>query len=236
MESYAHKNATLELFRTLFTETEFRDWPHVGIVIQAYLRDAENDLLDLLDWGRTRGTRFAVRLVKGAYWDFEKIKSRQNGWACPVFLQKPESDLNFELLTRILLENESTVTAAFGSHNVRSVAHAQALAEQLGIDRSRFEFQLLYGMAGPVKRALVETGYRVREYSPVGELLPGMSYLVRRLLENTSHEGFLRAKFSDNVPAEDLLRDPCEILRRSRNSPKPQSNTTNMTTTTHQTQ
>src|SRR5213080_3892271 len=82
MESYAHKNATLELFRALFTETEFRNWPHVGIVIQAYLRDAEDDLRDLLDWGRRRGTRFAVRLVKGAYWDFEKIKSRQNGWAC----------------------------------------------------------------------------------------------------------------------------------------------------------
>jgi len=217
MESYVHKNATLELFRTLFTETEFRDWPHVGIVIQAYLRDAENDLLDLLDWGRARGTRFAVRLVKGAYWDFEKIKSRQNGWACPVFLQKPESDLNFELLTRILLENESTVTAAFGSHNVRSVAHAQALAEQLGIDRSRFEFQLLYGMAGPVKRALVEMGYRVREYCPVGELLPGMSYLVRRLLENTSNEGFLRAKFSENVSEDELLRNPADLISQGPN-------------------
>ena len=217
MEGYAHKNATLELFRTLFTETEFRDWPQVGIVIQAYLRDAENDLLDLLDWGRARGTRFAVRLVKGAYWDFEKIKSRQNGWACPVFLQKPESDLNFELLTQILLENESTVTAAFGSHNVRSIAHAQALAEQLGIDRSRFEFQLLYGMAGPVKRALVEMGYRVREYCPVGELLPGMSYLVRRLLENTSNEGFLRAKFSENVSEDELLRNPADLISQGPN-------------------
>jgi RHH-type proline utilization regulon transcriptional repressor/proline dehydrogenase/delta 1-pyrroline-5-carboxylate dehydrogenase len=217
MESFAHKNATLELFRTLFTESEFRDWPHVGIVIQAYLRDAEDDLRDLLDWGRARGTRFAVRLVKGAYWDFEKIKSRQNGWACPVFLQKPESDLNFEVLTRILLDNESTVTAAFGSHNVRSIAHAQALADQLGIDRSRFEFQLLYGMAGPVKRALVEMGYRVREYCPVGELLPGMSYLVRRLLENTSNEGFLRAKFSENVSEDELLRDPADLISQSPN-------------------
>ena len=217
MESYAHKNATLDLFRTLFTETEFRDWPHVGIVIQAYLRDAEDDLRDLLEWGRARGTRFAVRLVKGAYWDFEKIKSRQNGWACPVFLQKPESDLNFELLTRIMLENESIVTSAFGSHNVRSIAHAQALADQLGIDRSRFEFQLLYGMAGPVKRALVEMGYRVREYCPVGELLPGMSYLVRRLLENTSNEGFLRAKFSENVSAEQLLRDPADLISQGPN-------------------
>src|SRR6202011_914690 len=212
MESFAYKNATLELFKMLFTESEFRDWPHVGIVSQAYLQDAEEDLRDLIEWGRSRGTRFAVRLVKGAYWDFEKIKSRQNGWACPVFLQKPESDLNFEMLTRIMLENESIVTSAFGSHAVRSIAHAQALADQLGIDRSRFEFQLLYGMAGPIKRALVEMGYRVREYCPVGELLPGMSYLVRRLLENTSNEGFLKAKFSDKAGPEQLLRDPRSLL------------------------
>ena len=82
------------------------------------------------------------------------------------------------------------------------------MADQLGIDRSRFEFQLLYGMAGPVKRALVEMGYRVREYSPVGELLPGMSYLVRRLLENTSNEGFLRAKFAENVSEENSSAIP----------------------------
>jgi RHH-type transcriptional regulator, proline utilization regulon repressor / proline dehydrogenase / delta 1-pyrroline-5-carboxylate dehydrogenase len=212
MESYAHKNATLELFRTLFTEPEFRDWPHAGIVIQAYLRDAETDLRDLITWGQARGTRFTVRLVKGAYWDYEKIKSTQNGWFVPVWLQKPESDANFERLTRILLENESIVTSAFGSHNVRSIAYAQALAEELRIDRSRFEFQLLYGMAGPIKRALVDVGYRVREYSPVGELLPGMSYLVRRLLENTSNEGFLRAKFSEHISATQLLRDPRELV------------------------
>jgi RHH-type proline utilization regulon transcriptional repressor/proline dehydrogenase/delta 1-pyrroline-5-carboxylate dehydrogenase len=237
MESYAHKNTTLDLFKTVFSEDEFRDWPHAGIVIQAYLRDSEADLSDLIEWGDARGTRFAVRLVKGAYWDYETTKSRQNGWDCPVYLQKPESDANFETLTRLLLENESAVTSAFGSHNVRSIAHAQAFAEKLGIDRSRFEFQLLYGMAGPIKRALVEMGYRVREYCPVGELLPGMSYLVRRLLENTSNEGFLRAKFSENVPAEDLLRDPCEILRASRNGVLPPSNATiNMTTTTPKTQ
>ena len=237
MESYAHKNGTLELFKTVFMEEEFRDWPHAGIVIQAYLRDSDADLRHLIEWGRARGTRFAVRLVKGAYWDYETTKSRQNGWDCPVYLEKPESDANFETLTRLLLENESIVTSAFGSHNVRSIAHAQALAEQLGIDRSRFEFQLLYGMAGPIKRALVEMGYRVREYCPVGELLPGMSYLVRRLLENTSNEGFLRAKFSENVPAEELLRDPREILRGSRNGVLPPSNATiNMTTTTPKTQ
>ena len=213
MESYALKNTTLELFKTILTEAEFKDWPHAGIVIQAYLRDSEGDLRDLIEWGRGRGTRFAVRLVKGAYWDYETTKSGQNGSNPPVFLQKPESDANFEKLTRVLFENNSVVTPAFGSHNVRSIAHAQAVADELGIDRSRFEFQLLYGMAGPIKRALVEMGYRVREYCPVGELLPGMAYLVRRLLENTSNEGFLRAKFAENVPAKELLRDPRELIK-----------------------
>jgi RHH-type proline utilization regulon transcriptional repressor/proline dehydrogenase/delta 1-pyrroline-5-carboxylate dehydrogenase len=228
MESYAHKNVTLELFKGIFTDEEFKDWPHAGIVIQAYLRDSEIDLRDLIEWGRTRGTRFAVRLVKGAYWDHETIKASQNAWNCPVYSQKPESDANFEALTRLLLENESIVTAAFGSHNVRSIAHAQAFAGELGIDRSRFEFQLLYGMGGPIKRALVEMGYRVREYCPVGELLPGMSYFVRRLLENTSNEGFLRAKFAENISADELLRDPRELLRKSRNGVLPHSN--NLTT------
>src|SRR6266513_1727669 len=79
MESYAHKNTTLELFKTIFTEKEFKDWPHVGIVIQAYLRDSEADLRDLIEWGRARGTRSAGRLVKGASWDYETLKSRQNG-------------------------------------------------------------------------------------------------------------------------------------------------------------
>ncbi|HSH40026.1 MAG TPA: proline dehydrogenase family protein [Chthoniobacterales bacterium] len=214
MESYAHKNSTLDLFKTLFTEPEFKDWPQAGIVIQAYLRDAERDLRDLIEWGRRRGTRFTVRLVKGAYWDYEKIKAAQNGWRVPVWLQKPESDANFETCTRVLLENEDIVTSAFGSHNVRSIAHAQALAEQMGVDKSRFEFQLLYGMAGPIKRALVEMGYRVREYCPVGELLPGMAYLVRRLLENTSNEGFLKAKFSDKASTAQLLRDPASLVKK----------------------
>src|SRR5256885_4139314 len=230
MESYAHKNITLELFKTIFTEEEFKNWPHAGIVIQAYLRDSGPDLRDLIEWGRVRGTRFAVRLVKGAYWDYETTKSRQNGWDCPVYLQKPKIDVNFETLTRLLLEKESVVTSPFGSHNFRTIANPQALPAEIGIDPTPSQFQLLYGMAGPIKRALVDMGYRVREYCPVGELLPGMSYLVRRLLENTSNEGFLRAKFSDNVPAAELLRNPREILHRSRTGVLPPLNSTiNMT-------
>ncbi|MGI8481725.1 MAG: proline dehydrogenase family protein [Chthoniobacterales bacterium] len=93
----------------------------------------------------------------------------QNGWVCPVYLQKPESDANFEACTRVLLANEAVVTAAFGSHNFRSIAHAMAYADSLGIDQSRFEFQLPYGMAGPIKRARIAEQRRLR--CVVGKLL-----------------------------------------------------------------
>src|SRR5262249_7247436 len=137
-----------------------------------------------------------VRLVKGAYWDYETVIARQRRWPSPVFEHKWETDLNFEKLSLMLLENEDAVDAALGTHNARSIAHALAQAERLGIERAQFEFQMLYGMAGPLKAAVLQLGCRLREYCPVGELLPGMAYLVRRLLENTSNEGFLASKFA----------------------------------------
>jgi RHH-type proline utilization regulon transcriptional repressor/proline dehydrogenase/delta 1-pyrroline-5-carboxylate dehydrogenase len=213
MESYAQKNGTLDLFKSSSASLSSRIGAHRDYH-QAYLRDAERDLKDLIGWGRKRGTRFAVRLVKGAYWDYEKIIAQQNGWICPVFLQKPESDANFEVCTRILLDNESIVTAAFGSHNVRSIAYAMSCAEELGIDKSRFEFQLLYGMAGPIKRALVElhgcgifAGRRTAS---------GMSYLVRRLLEHPTK--VFRLNFPIIFPSQ-LLRDPNDLVSRDTRAP-----------------
>ena len=69
-----------------------------------------------------------------------------------------------------------------------------------------YEIQMLYGMAEPIKRAVLRSGFTVCEYAPIGELLPGMAYLVRRLLENTSNESFLRQSFTEHVSPEQLLR------------------------------
>ena len=67
---------------------------------------------------------------------------------------------------------------------------------------------MLYGMAEPLQNTLVSMGQRVRIYTPFGQLLPGMAYLVRRLLENTANESFLRASFTEHVPEEQLLMNP----------------------------
>ncbi len=178
--------------------------------MQAYLRESAGDLEDLIDWARRRNRRLTIRLIKGAYWDYETVLARQRGWPVPVFTHKVETDANYERLARRMLENTALIDSAFATHSVRSIAACAEMAEKLGFPKNHYEFQMLHGMAEPVKGALVRQGYRVRDYCPIGEVLPGMSYLVRRLLENTSNAGFLRASFSQHVPPRDLLRDPAE--------------------------
>jgi RHH-type proline utilization regulon transcriptional repressor/proline dehydrogenase/delta 1-pyrroline-5-carboxylate dehydrogenase len=212
MESYKLKDLTLALFKSIFEEPEFRTQPAIGIAIQAYLRDCEADLRDLVAWARKHHRPLNIRLVKGAYWDYETILAQQRDWPVPVWQKKPESDANYEKLSLFLLENIDIVTPNFASHNVRSCAHVIAQAERLGIDPRAYEFQALYGMADELKLSLLQMGHRVREYCPVGELLPGMAYLVRRLLENTSNEGFLRIKNMGEATKDQLLGNPVNAV------------------------
>ena len=211
MEQYYYKDLTLAIFKETLSEDEFRDFADVGVVIQAYLNDADRDLQELLDWVKKRGTPIWVRLVKGAYWDYETVVSHLRGWPVPVFRQKWESDCSFERGTRFLMENYEWLRPALGSHNLRSLANGIAWARELDVPPEAFELQMLYGMAGEQAQAISELGHRVRIYAPFGELIPGMAYLVRRLLENTSNDSFLRQGFSEHVSVEKLMMSPQKI-------------------------
>lgn len=210
MEQNSYKDLTLRIFRAVLGENEFRDWRDVGIAIQAYHRQSDEDLMELADWVEKRGAPVWVRLVKGAYWDYETVIAAQNGWPIPVFTRKWETDANFEKLTDFLLHNRERLRPALGSHNVRSLAFALARAQSMNLPTGALEIQMLYGMAEPLQNTLVSMGQRVRIYTPFGQLLPGMAYLVRRLLENTANESFLRASFTEHVPEEQLLMNPHE--------------------------
>ena len=208
MEQYSYKDLTLEIFKQVLMEDEFRDYADVGIVIQTYLKDAERDLMSLREWVAERGTPITVRLVKGAYWDYETVIAEQRGWPVPVFTQKWQSDACFERLSRFLVENHEALRPAFASHNLRSLAHAVAWAETRGLSKSAYEIQMLYGMGGEHAELFRERGHRVRCYTPFGELLPGMSYLVRRLLENTSNDSFLRHSLTEDISRDKLMAKP----------------------------
>lgn len=198
MESMASRELILDLVLELLSEPEFRDGPSAGIVLQAYLRDSEEILDRVLGWARAadRAIPLTIRLVKGAYWDHETVEAIQHGWTPPVYTHKAESDRSFERLTRQLIDAYPLVRAAIASHNLRSAAHAIVYARRAGLVAGDVELQVLRGLGDDLQDAYAAAGLRGRTYCPVGDLVAGMAYLVRRLLENTSNDSFLASRTS----------------------------------------
>jgi proline dehydrogenase len=209
MESLDALETTMDLVFELLDEEEFRDGPSAGIVLQAYLRESPSQLDRILAWAHESPRRppLVVRLVKGAYWDHEIVEARQHGWQAPVFEVKADCDRNFEELTRRLLDARPAVRVAAASHNLRSVSYAVAYNRHTGGDDRDLELQVLRGLGDELGHALAAEGFRVRVYCPVGDLVAGMAYLVRRLLENTSNESFLNEQ-ARGVPVDELLAPP----------------------------
>lgn len=205
VEQYRYKDLVQRTFEDLALEPEFADHPRLGIVVQAYLRDAEEDVRWLRTLATRRGTPFSIRLVKGAYWDEETIVASQNSWPVPVYTRKEETDASFERCTGALLASWPHLRPTLGTHNPHSVAQAVVKARRAGLDDREIEFQMLYGMAEGLRLAVAAEGFRTRAYVPVGEVIPGMAYLVRRLLENTSNQAWFNVgvatRAADGGPA-----------------------------------
>ncbi|RQD62532.1 MAG: L-glutamate gamma-semialdehyde dehydrogenase [Desulfonatronovibrio sp. MSAO_Bac4] len=222
MEQYKFKDITIEVYKRLRADADLKDFHELAIVLQSYLVDTDNDLEELLSWSREQGLPIAIRLVKGAYWDYETVIAKQSGWKVPVYVVKAETDAAFERQSRKILENSDICYYACGSHNIRSIAAVMETAIELNVPEQRYEFQVLYGMAEPVRKGLLNVAKRVRLYSPYGEILPGMAYLVRRLLENTANESFLRQSFAEGTDTDKLLEDPVITAKNEKAARPPQ--------------
>lgn len=218
MEQYKFKDITIEVYKRLRQDPDLKDFDQLAIVLQAYLVDTDKDLEDLLGWSRKSSLPITIRLVKGAYWDYETVIAKQCGWRIPVYTVKAETDAAFERQSRRILENSDICYYACGSHNIRSISAVMETAIELNVPEERYEFQVLYGMAEPVRKGLLNVAKRVRLYSPYGEILPGMAYLVRRLLENTANESFLRQSFAEDLDTDRLLEDPLITAAREKES------------------
>jgi RHH-type proline utilization regulon transcriptional repressor/proline dehydrogenase/delta 1-pyrroline-5-carboxylate dehydrogenase len=224
MEQFELKDLTIELFKRCCMKHDF----HAGIAIQAYLKSGPDDARDLARWAIENKRQVSVRLIKGAYWDFETIHAEEMGWPCPVWNEKWQTDACFEDMVDIFLDamprttEQGGIKLALGSHNIRSIAYAMAGLDKRGLPSNSLELQMLHGMADEMKYAAADNkngpGLRIREYIPVGEMIPGMAYLVRRLLENTSNESWLVAGFAENADPQLLLADPRSL---DSGSPKP---------------
>jgi proline dehydrogenase len=147
----------------------------IGIVIQAYLRRSQADIEQLISDG------IRVRLCKGAYMEPAEV----------AFPEKTDVDANFIRLSEILLK--SPIYHGLATHDEAMIAAAKSFAKSNGIEPSRFEFQMLYGVRRDLQRALVREGYKVRVYVPFGrEWYP---YFMRRLAERPANVLFLVRNF-----------------------------------------
>ncbi|MDP7008424.1 MAG: proline dehydrogenase family protein [Phycisphaerales bacterium] len=210
MEQFEYKDLTLDLFMRCCDEIDFP----AGLAMQSYLRSGDDDAKRIIEWSKRTDRPVTVRLVKGAYWDYETIHAEEMGWPVPVWSRKIDTDACFERMAALFIDStpkvsgEGGVKLALGSHNIRSIATAMALLEKRDLPPAALELQMLRGMADQLKAGVLAEGLRLREYVPVGEMIPGMAYLVRRLLENTSNESWLRSSFVDDADATVLLASP----------------------------
>jgi RHH-type proline utilization regulon transcriptional repressor/proline dehydrogenase/delta 1-pyrroline-5-carboxylate dehydrogenase len=203
MEEYKDAHLTLKIFKEVLSKPEFKDYT-AGIVIQAYLPDAYEFQTELLDFARERvaagGAPIKMRLVKGANLEMETVVSSIRGWANPILPNKTLVDANYmHILDRGLQpENARVLHVGVASHNLFSIAYAYLLSQKLG-SSEWMTFEMLEGMADHIWRAQSKLGNHVILYAPVVKnehFLNAVSYLVRRMDENTAPDNFLTHSFN----------------------------------------
>lgn len=203
MEEYKDAHFTLRLFKEVLAKPEFKDYS-AGIVVQAYLPDAWDFQTELLDYAKKRaeagGAPLKMRLVKGCNLEMERVISSLRGWPNPILGSKTEVDANYlKLLERGLQpENASVLHMGVASHNLFSIAYAYLLSQKLG-SSEYMTFEMLEGMANHLWRAQSLLGNHVILYTPVvrdEHFLNAVSYLVRRMDENTAPDNFLTHSFN----------------------------------------
>jgi RHH-type proline utilization regulon transcriptional repressor/proline dehydrogenase/delta 1-pyrroline-5-carboxylate dehydrogenase len=200
---------SLDVIAAVAGNADLAGWDGFGMVVQTYAKSS----LQVLEWIRALAEgldrRFAVRLVKGAYWDMEIKQAQVLGLpAYPVFTRKTSTDVAYLAGARFLFDNADRLYPQFATHNAHT---ACAVADMAG-DVASFEFQRLHGMGEALHAWLHETaGRHIRIYAPVGVHEDLLAYLVRRLLENGANSSFVHQLLDESVPAGDLVRDPVAV-------------------------
>ena len=204
MEEYKDAHLTMKLFKDVLSLPQFKNY-EAGIVVQAYLPDAEGFQTELLEFARQRvaegGSPIKMRIVKGCNLDMENIVSDLRGWPNPVRPNKTEVDANYlHIIERGLKpENARVLHIGMASHNLFTISYAYLLSEMYQTPKDCFCFEMLEGMANHVWRAQKKLGNHVILYTPVVKkehFLNAISYLVRRMDENTAPDNFLTHSFS----------------------------------------
>jgi RHH-type proline utilization regulon transcriptional repressor/proline dehydrogenase/delta 1-pyrroline-5-carboxylate dehydrogenase len=211
-EHYHYRDLVFEIYAKVLLETEsLKDFKHTGIVVQAYLRDAYAHFLEVVALANKREIRMPIRLVKGAYWDAETVEGDAHNFNAPQFLNKEETDIHFRQLVCEALKESDAIQLALASHNIQDHCFAEAVRKKNYPHAPVIEHQCLHMTYEALSMGLAKMGWATRNYIPIGNLLVGMAYLVRRIMENSSQVGILTIMRSHKKAFDP--QSPLQVLR-----------------------
>ena len=216
-EHYHYRDVIFRIYeKTLLETPELADFADTGIVVQAYLRDGHEHFQEVVALAKKRGLRMPIRLVKGAYWDAETIEADAFNFEAPQFLNKEETDIHYRQIAYMALENGEHIQLALASHNIQDHCFAEVLRERFFPQAPVIEHQTLHMTYEALSVALAKIGMPTRNYIPIGNLLVGMAYLVRRIMENSSQVGVLTIMRSHKKAI--TIKNPLELLQERKNN------------------
>lgn len=195
----------LHIITKLYENKELQVSGLIGVVIQAYQKQANKSLEHIISLAKKYKIKIPIRLVKGAYWDYEIKRSQEQGLEeYPVYTSKNQTDISYLACAKKILDNHKHMIIQFATHNAITIASILNLS-----GNKEFEFQKLHGMGDCLHEQLLKMGYKSRVYAPVGEHKDLLAYLMRRLLENGAGNSFV--KQAQLHEAQFLIHNPFEV-------------------------
>ncbi len=210
---------SLTLLQSLCTDPSLADWQGLGFVVQAYQKRAPAVIDWIADLALQTNRTIMIRLVKGAYWDTEIKQAQVEGYAgYPVFTRKSATDLSYLVCAQKLLNNPTAFYPLFATHNAHTVTSILHFAGS----RRDYEFQCLHGMGETLYDQVTRHNQvNCRIYAPVGPHKELLAYLVRRLLENGANSSFVNRLVDNQLPIEQIIADPVELIQSLEPKPHP---------------
>ncbi len=210
---------SLNVIQAVLENPTLQGWKGFGVVVQAYLKQAPYVIDWLYSLAEKLDRQITVRLVKGAYWDYEIKNAQLQGLQnYPVFTRKQSTDLCYLVCAEKLIQMSDRIFPQFATHNAHT---AHSILEIAG-DKRHFEFQRLHGMGEALHERLRKlTGKASRIYAPVGIHKDLLAYLVRRLLENGANSSFIHQLHDDKVPTETIAADPVKLVMQQKDQANP---------------
>ncbi|MFQ3230397.1 MAG: RHH-type proline utilization regulon transcriptional repressor/proline dehydrogenase [Reinekea sp.] len=206
---------SLDVIEAVLSDPIFEGWDGFGIVVQGYSKQAPLVIEFLAELAKSLNRRITVRLVKGAYWDYEIKQAQILGLEnYPVYTRKVSTDVSYLCCAQLLLNSTDVIYPQFATHN----AHTTAAILEMAQPGQAFEFQRLHGMGEALHRLILEdSNVPCRIYAPVGVHKDLLAYLVRRLLENGANSSFVNKLLDEKTPIADLILDPMDALAALKN-------------------